>query len=100
MFISIAIIIHYISDVDVPHPDEKSIMTYVAQFLHLYPETYATTDLDETDLSFAPTSDLETISIWLDRAESTLEKRKMDSDYKTQYYVRIELIYLTFLFNI
>lgn len=72
-------------------------MTYVAQFLHLYPETYATTDLDETDLSFAPTSDLETISIWLDRAESILEKRNMDSDYKTQYYVRIELIYLIFL---
>lgn len=70
-----------------PHPDEKSIMTYVAQFLHLYPETYATTDLDEADFSFSQTSDLETISIWLDRAESIIANRKLGSDYKSQYYV-------------
>lgn len=73
-------------------------MTYVAQFLHLYPDTYAATDLDATSLTFAATSDLETISIWLDKAESVLEKRKLDSDYKTQYHVRINFMFkiLTF----
>lgn len=62
-------------------------MTYVAQFLHLYPDTYATVELDETDISFAQTSDLETISLWLDKAESILEIRKTGADYKSQYYV-------------
>ncbi|GFY40265.1 nesprin-1 [Trichonephila inaurata madagascariensis] len=74
-------------DVDVPHPDEKSIMTYVAQFLHLYPETYASADLDEADVPITPTSDVELLSLWLDKAESVLATRRNPSiDYKTQYF--------------
>ncbi|KFM65657.1 Nesprin-1, partial [Stegodyphus mimosarum] len=74
-------------DVDVPHPDEKSIMTYVAQFLHLYPETYASADLEETDLSVPQASDLEILSLWLDKAESILfSQQKFSKDYKTQYH--------------
>ena len=35
---SIKIIVGIFSDVDVQKPDEKSIMTYIAQFLKAYPE--------------------------------------------------------------
>lgn len=39
-------------DVDVDKPDEKSIMTYVAQFLKQYPDIHNTgTDGQETDVS-------------------------------------------------
>ena len=36
--VSIKIIVGIFSDVDVQKPDEKSIMTYIAQFLKAYPE--------------------------------------------------------------
>lgn len=32
-------------DVDLPKPDEKSVMTYVAQFLHKYPEPKVKTNI-------------------------------------------------------
>lgn len=37
-------------DVDVAKPDEKSIMTYVAQFLHKYPEPKGTTSKDYSQI--------------------------------------------------
>lgn len=39
-------------DVDVDKPDEKSIMTYVAQFLKQYPDIHSTgADAQENDVS-------------------------------------------------
>jgi len=39
-------------DVDVDKPDEKSVMTYVAQFLKYYPDPHHTvTDVQENDVS-------------------------------------------------
>lgn len=82
-------------DVDVPNPDEKSIMTYVAQFLHLYPDTYASADLDETDNSMSKATDTEILSLWLDKAETVLASRKSAAfDYRTQYHVRHLNIYI------
>uniref|UniRef100_A0A8B9PVD4 Calponin-homology (CH) domain-containing protein n=1 Tax=Apteryx owenii TaxID=8824 RepID=A0A8B9PVD4_APTOW len=41
-------------DVDVDKPDEKSIMTYVAQFLKYYPDPHHTVaDVQENDVSFS-----------------------------------------------
>lgn len=41
-------------DVDVDKPDEKSVMTYVAQFLKYYPDPHHTvTDVQENDVSFS-----------------------------------------------
>lgn len=41
-------------DVDVEKPDEKSVMTYVAQFLKYYPDPHHTvTDVPENDVSFS-----------------------------------------------
>jgi hypothetical protein len=46
-----------VPDVDVDKPDEKSIMTYVAQFLKRYPDVHsAGTDGQENDVSLFPFS--------------------------------------------
>jgi nesprin-1 len=39
-------------DVDLPKPDERSVMTYVAQFLHKYPEPKVSCRTSSLDLLF------------------------------------------------
>ncbi|KAM7288970.1 muscle-specific protein 300 kDa isoform X2 [Ixodes scapularis] len=67
-------------DVDVPQPDERSVMTYVAQFLHKYPGTYAPEQPLSPTLA-SPTAaappgmqpdDLSVLESFLKRAEDTL----------------------------
>ncbi|KAL1429845.1 hypothetical protein MTO96_015706, partial [Rhipicephalus appendiculatus] len=59
-------------------PDERSVMTYVAQFLHKYPGTYATEQPLSPTVS-SPTSaapaqdDLSVLESFLKRAETTLQ---------------------------
>ncbi|KAL1467852.1 hypothetical protein MTO96_041868, partial [Rhipicephalus appendiculatus] len=68
----------HLADVDVPQPDERSVMTYVAQFLHKYPGTYATEQPLSPTVS-SPTSaapaqdDLSVLESFLKRAETTLQ---------------------------
>ncbi|XP_071454862.1 muscle-specific protein 300 kDa-like [Hetaerina americana] len=57
-------------DVDVPSPDEKSIMTYVAQFLHKYPEPGST---DETDSLSMIQNEYSDLISWLLKKTQYLE---------------------------
>ena len=52
MFINFSYLGLIFLDVDVDKPDEKSIMTYVAQFLKQYPDIHSTgSDGQENDVS-------------------------------------------------
>ncbi|OQR75174.1 hypothetical protein BIW11_08602, partial [Tropilaelaps mercedesae] len=62
-------------DVDVAQPDEKSIMTYVAQFLHKYPDS-ASQPRDTSGLSSDP--ELTKMNEFLTRAEDTLNQQDPD----------------------
>lgn len=42
MWINLPTFVLFFPDVDVDKPDEKSIMTYVAQFLKQYPDIHST----------------------------------------------------------
>uniref|UniRef100_A0A8C5X1F2 Calponin-homology (CH) domain-containing protein n=1 Tax=Malurus cyaneus samueli TaxID=2593467 RepID=A0A8C5X1F2_9PASS len=98
-------------DVDVEKPDEKSIMTYVAQFLKYYPDPHHTvTDVPENDVSFSYNWDncksvkedrlvLRDLKVWADQferdiaraqvAETSLqEKYQSFKHFRVQYEVK------------
>ncbi|KAH9280466.1 Nesprin-1 [Echinococcus granulosus] len=79
-------------DVDVEKPDEKSIMTYVAQFYKAYPETGKAKTLTSDEQEQRQfTEFLDT----LQEAESRItESIQMNEDFKTAYSVYITTVEL------
>ncbi|XP_067130355.1 LOW QUALITY PROTEIN: muscle-specific protein 300 kDa-like [Centruroides vittatus] len=76
-------------DVDVPQPDEKSIMTYVAQFLHKYPETYASPEMDTIPQK---QDDFDILLTWLNQAETILKiVNQPITNYKQEYMQYLKL---------
>ncbi|CAG4999353.1 unnamed protein product, partial [Parnassius apollo] len=75
-------------DVDVDKPDERSIMTYVAQFLHKYPEPKTT----GPDAVAAVQEEYESLRMWLTERVSIVQRqydtRTLSRNYED--YVRAE----------
>ncbi|EZA53954.1 Nesprin-1 [Ooceraea biroi] len=68
-------------DVDVPQPDEKSIMTYVAQFLHKYPEPGNTAP----DSFAAVQEEYDALLKWLNARVRHLEQLDRANAYPPSY---------------
>lgn len=71
-------------DVDVPQPDEKSIMTYVAQFLHKYPEPGSAA----ADSFAAVQHEYDALFGWLSDRVRHLEQFDRNNSYPLNYAVR------------
>ena len=70
-------------DVDVPQPDEKSIMTYVAQFLHKYPEPKST----GPDSFVAIQQEYDSLLGWLNERTRHLEQLDRTNSFPLDYSV-------------
>nr|XP_034172930.1 nesprin-1 isoform X14 [Osmia lignaria] len=68
-------------DVDVPQPDEKSIMTYVAQFLHKYPEPGSTA----SDSFAAVQQEYDGLFNWLNEKVRYLEQMDRANSFPLNY---------------
>lgn len=77
-------------DVDVPQPDEKSIMTYVAQFLHKYPEPKST----GPDTFAAVQREYDTMLHWLGDNVNRFEQYERSNSYPSDYDVSFIIYYL------
>lgn len=85
-------------DVDVERPDERSVMTYVAQFLHKYPELRS----DTGDTLSAVQAEFNELIQWLMERNNSLEHMRQTNSLPTNYMVRqhiLEFFFLTKLFN-
>ncbi|KAM9666884.1 nesprin-1 isoform 11-T14 [Trichechus inunguis] len=72
-------------DVDVEKPDEKSVMTYVAQFLKHYPDIHSTAvDGQESDREDRPV--LKEMKVWIEQFERDLTKAQVtESNLQDKY---------------
>lgn len=69
-------------DVDVPKPDERSIMTYVAQFLHKYPEPKST----GPDAIAAIQEEYSELLSWLMKKTQYLEHLQQTNSLPNDYF--------------
>lgn len=75
-----------LQDVDVDRPDEKSVMTYVAQFLHKYPEMRS----DSGDSLSAIQGEYSSLTQWLTERNHYLQHLRQTNSLPTSYQVCID----------
>uniref|UniRef100_T1JGP1 Calponin-homology (CH) domain-containing protein n=1 Tax=Strigamia maritima TaxID=126957 RepID=T1JGP1_STRMM len=74
-------------DVDVPQPDERSIMTYVAQFLHKYPELGTRIKAEQPSMAEIERTETEELRSWVLRVLTVVDDANQQNSFDyTQYF--------------